>query len=168
MKRLSLVVGGEAVAVEVSPDDGGGCVIRFADGAADATVRLEPLGEGVYRVDLDGAVLRAAAVPGDGAEEWFLVVEGDACVVTAGGAPRGGAARAAGDGRTLSPVPGIVRKVLVEVGQAVEKGQPVAVVEAMKMEISIPAGRAGRVDRVLARPGETVAAGAEIVSVRPA
>jgi urea carboxylase len=58
-----------------------------------------------------------------------------------------------------SPVAGSLWKVLVEVGQDVQKGDQVAIVEAMKTEIAVRASHAGRVIEQRTQPGETVTPG---------
>ena len=55
-----------------------------------------------------------------------------------------------------SPVPGNVWKLLVADGAVVEAGQPVAILESMKMEITVSAHVSGRVRRLVARPGQTL------------
>jgi acetyl-CoA/propionyl-CoA carboxylase biotin carboxyl carrier protein len=60
---------------------------------------------------------------------------------------------------------GTIVKVLVEVGQQVEAGQPVVVLEAMKMENQIPAERSGTVKEIRATPGATVGAGDVVVVI---
>ncbi len=60
------------------------------------------------------------------------------------------------DGRIKAPIPGVVVRVLVEVDQPVEVGQPLLVLEAMKMENEIRAVRAGRVASLNIRPGQPV------------
>jgi propionyl-CoA carboxylase alpha chain len=67
-----------------------------------------------------------------------------------------------------SPLPGVVRQVAVGVGDRVEAGMVVVVVEAMKTEHRIAAPRAGRVGRVLVVEGQEVAAGAVVVVVEEA
>ncbi len=57
-----------------------------------------------------------------------------------------------------SPLPGRVVELRVKVGDRVERGDVLAVVEGMKMQHAIRAGRAGRVANVLARAGELVEA----------
>jgi urea carboxylase len=79
------------------------------------------------------------------------------------GAPAAGPALEPGMVAVTSPVSGSVWKVLVEPGQAVKEGEPVAIVEAMKTEISVLASESGRVHAVAARPGALVAAGTAIV-----
>lgn len=55
-----------------------------------------------------------------------------------------------------SPVMGLVIKVNVETGQAVEAGELVVVLEAMKMETNVTAPRAGTVKSVSVKPGDPV------------
>lgn len=57
----------------------------------------------------------------------------------------------------LCPMPGILTGLNVAEGERVEAGQALATVEAMKMENTLRAERAGTVKRVAARPGETLA-----------
>jgi len=60
------------------------------------------------------------------------------------------------EGRILSPMPGRVSAICVEVGEHVEANQPLIVVEAMKMEHAIKAPSAGRVAELRCRVGEQV------------
>jgi acetyl/propionyl-CoA carboxylase alpha subunit len=62
-------------------------------------------------------------------------------------------------GSLLAPMPGLVRRVLVEVGAVVSAGQPLLVLEAMKMEQTVAAPTAGVVAELRAKAGEQVAAG---------
>jgi 3-methylcrotonyl-CoA carboxylase alpha subunit len=67
-----------------------------------------------------------------------------------------------------APMPGVVTKVMVVVGDEVTKGQPLLALEAMKMEHMIRAPRAGRVKSVAASPGIMVQAGAVLVELEAA
>ena len=62
-----------------------------------------------------------------------------------------------------SVMPGKVVRVLVSAGDAVNAGQGLVVVEAMKMENEIGAPRAGRVKSVDVTPGQNVETGARLV-----
>ncbi len=64
-----------------------------------------------------------------------------------------------------SPMPGKVVKVFVKEGEAVKEGQPLVVVEAMKMENELKAHRAGTVTKVFAKEGVAVENGAKLVVV---
>jgi 3-methylcrotonyl-CoA carboxylase alpha subunit len=68
-----------------------------------------------------------------------------------------------GEGRLTAPMPGKVIAVLVEQGAAVEKGQPLLVMEAMKMEHTIGAPASGKVAEVLYGVGDQVADGAQLL-----
>ena len=76
------------------------------------------------------------------------------------------APKPAGAGVTVkSPLPGIIISVDVKEGQAVKRGQKVAVIEAMKMENEILAESDGTVTAVFARKGDSVLEGADIVTI---
>ncbi|CAB3792369.1 Acetyl-/propionyl-coenzyme A carboxylase alpha chain [Paraburkholderia ultramafica] len=68
-----------------------------------------------------------------------------------------------GEGRLTAPMPGKVIAVLVEPGTVVEKGTPLLVMEAMKMEHTIGAPAAGTVSEVLYGVGDQVADGAQLL-----
>ncbi|MDR1969224.1 MAG: acetyl/propionyl/methylcrotonyl-CoA carboxylase subunit alpha [Burkholderiaceae bacterium] len=75
----------------------------------------------------------------------------------------------AGEGGRLSaPMPGKVVSIVVKPGDPVKKGQPLAVMEAMKMEHTIAAPQDGVVGEVLYAPGDQVAEGAELLRLRTA
>ena len=62
-----------------------------------------------------------------------------------------------GDGRVKAPIPGTIAQLLVSQGQPVEIGQPLLVLEAMKMENQIRAPRAGVVGQLHVAAGQSVA-----------
>ncbi len=70
-----------------------------------------------------------------------------------------------GDGTVNAPMQGTIVKVLVNVGDAVEVGQGLLVLEAMKMENHIAAERTGTVAEVRVSAGETVGTGAVLVII---
>ncbi len=65
----------------------------------------------------------------------------------------------------IAPMPGKVVRVLVNVGDAVEEGQGVVVVEAMKMQNEMKSPKAGTVAEVRTRPDATVSAGEVLIVV---
>jgi biotin carboxyl carrier protein len=65
--------------------------------------------------------------------------------------------------RVTAPMPGKVVRVLVQVGDSVDVGQGLVVVEAMKMQNEMKASRPGLVVEIRAREGETVGAGDTLV-----
>jgi acetyl-CoA/propionyl-CoA carboxylase biotin carboxyl carrier protein len=99
-------------------------------------------------------------------------------VVAAGAAPGGGAkaparprpgggssAGVTGSGSVTVPMQGTIVKVLVNVGDQVEVGQAVCVLEAMKMENQINAEKSGKVAAVKVKAGDTVGAGDVVVEI---
>jgi acetyl-CoA/propionyl-CoA carboxylase, biotin carboxylase, biotin carboxyl carrier protein len=102
----------------------------------------------------------------------------DVPVVAAASAPRAAkkaprassssGAATSGSGSVEVPMQGTIVKVLVEVGQAVEAGQAVVVLEAMKMENQITADVSGTVAEVKVSAGDTVGAGDVVVVITPA
>jgi 3-methylcrotonyl-CoA carboxylase alpha subunit len=70
---------------------------------------------------------------------------------------------ASDSGRLTTPMPGKVIALLAKAGDAVTKGQPLAVMEAMKMEHTIAAPADGTVQELLYAVGDQVAEGAELV-----
>ncbi len=75
---------------------------------------------------------------------------------------------AAADGTVRSPMPGTVLDVPVEIGQEVTAGTTLAVVEAMKMEHSVPSPVDGTVTAMAVSPGTPVPMDAVLVTVTPA
>jgi acetyl-CoA/propionyl-CoA carboxylase biotin carboxyl carrier protein len=107
---------------------------------------------------------------------WLTARDGDRLWVGRGGASwvlheavrtlRGDDAHAH-DGDVTSPMPGSVIAVHVAAGDTVSKGQPLVVVEAMKMEHTLAAPLDGTVDQVLVRVGQQVAVDELLASVTP-
>ncbi|WP_435258584.1 biotin carboxylase N-terminal domain-containing protein [Thioclava sp. FR2] len=69
----------------------------------------------------------------------------------------------AGSDVTLAPMPGLVKAVMVDVGQSVGAGDPLCILEAMKMEHTLRAARDGVVAEVLVSEGSQIEAGAALV-----
>ncbi len=108
-----------------------------------------PAGQGKLRTD------RFVAV--DGAT-WTLSV-------TEPGGRRQRGSRETTGGSLTAGMPGQVLDVLVRVGDVVEQGQTLVLLEAMKMELRITAPAAGTVTAVHCRAGETVDRGQVLVEV---
>ena len=70
-----------------------------------------------------------------------------------------GAVEVEGRQEILAPMPGKVVRVLTAVGEAVEAGQGLLVVEAMKMQNEIRSPKNGKVERLLVKEGQNVNAG---------
>lgn len=70
-----------------------------------------------------------------------------------------------GSGDIKAQMPGIVVQVMVKEGSIVQAGDPVVVIEAMKMENSITAPISGTVQRVAVEPGKQVNSGELLISI---
>lgn len=163
MKPLSFRLDGREASLEWEPSGPGTLRLRLPGEERAVEVAVAPLGDGSWRLSFEGGTHRAVASRGK--EGWRLLVDGASFAVAEGDSVRKGGGGAAGPARTAAPMPGIVRKVLVAAGDAVAKGQTVVLMEAMKMECPVPAGRDGVVKRVCVEPGKTVDAGTELVVV---
>jgi biotin carboxyl carrier protein len=84
---------------------------------------------------------------------------GERLIPERGGSASGGA----GDSDLTAQFPGKVRKVLVASGVTVTEGQPLLLLEAMKMEFAIKAPSDGTVLRVLVKEGEQLSPGVKLV-----
>ena len=76
------------------------------------------------------------------------------------------AVTAGGKGALTAPMPGVILEVKVKAGDAVERGQPVAVLDAMKMHNVVASPRAGVIAEVLVAAGQTVDHGEAILKYR--
>jgi len=158
----------------------------FADGEVRHPVIVRPRAAHTVEIDIDGqaSVVRARArgdrldVDADGARFVATVVAaGDDRWVFAPGARRrlvlidplahAGEEEAHG-GHLAAPMSGTVVAVMVKPGDAVAKGAPLVVLEAMKMEHTIAAPAAGVVTAVHFGVGDRVAEGADLVDVADA
>jgi pyruvate carboxylase subunit B len=77
----------------------------------------------------------------------------------------GASAGPSGPAPLKAPMPGLIVRVNVQVGDQVQAGQGIVVMEAMKMENELRATAAGKVKSVLATPGTAVEKGALLVEL---
>jgi acetyl/propionyl-CoA carboxylase alpha subunit len=154
--------------------------LHVADDYGDAEAELR-VGQDRIVVELDGAAVefprsRAEADPlagfvhrrhGDA-----VAIAHDGLALTATLLPRIDMPRAAGQldrsGNVVdAPLHGVVSKLYVAVGDAVEKGTPVLQMEAMKLVHTLKAPLAGRIQSIRCTEGDTVPAGAVLVEISP-
>jgi len=129
---------------------------------AEFELAAETMPDGKLRLATDGRVTVAEVTPAGPRRFVRLGVLDFVLERESGGSRRGSAAQGGG---LEAPMPGVVTKVMVVVGDEVSKGQPLVALEAMKMEHLIRAPRAGRVRRVEASPGQMVQAGVALVEL---
>ena len=163
--RYVVTVGEERFEVEVSGD-------RVAVGGKTVVARLEPIaGTPMSVLHLDGTAWSLAMSYAH--QRWAVQHRGRIRAVevvderthrirglTGGRAGAGGVVRA--------PMPGMVLRLEVEVGQRVSRGEALVVLEAMKMENELRAPGDATVTRVHAVPGVAVEKGAPLVELGPA
>ena len=126
--------------------------------------------KGEAPADLDQpTVKREMSVEVDGKRFAVSMWVPDPSAAQVAGAPRrrqsrSGSSGGSGSGQVTVPMQGTIVKVLVEVGDTVEAGDPICVLEAMKMENSIAAEKAGTVTEVRISVGDSVGGG-DVVAV---
>ena len=142
-RAVRIAIDGREVAATVAPMPDGSAIVEL----------------GGRRVRVVGARLRSSVVVAAGplAAE-FVVIEGRTAHRT------GGLAAPEVD----APMPGKVLKVLVAEGQPVEHGDPLIVLEAMKMETTLYAESPAIVAKICVVPGQMVDHGARLIELSPA
>ncbi|WP_119168854.1 acetyl/propionyl/methylcrotonyl-CoA carboxylase subunit alpha [Algihabitans albus] len=169
----------------------------FDDGAGDegggpraAVVHYLP--DGLYEIELEGRVIEARAqlreprADGGGrieanlagrrlvatavwqGRELTLLSDGGAHHLTLFDQLAAGEADETRDDRLVAPMPGKVVQVLVEAGAEVTAGQPLIVLEAMKMEHTLSAPADGRIAALRYAAGDLVEEGVELLEFAPA
>jgi acetyl/propionyl-CoA carboxylase alpha subunit len=142
---------------------------RVAGAAAASEIKMAGASDdGVARFSLDGAERRAAYA--FSRETLYIEVGGhDLAVRETLHVPHASPGSAGGvETEVRAPMNGKVVAVLVAEGQAIERGQRLVVVEAMKMEHEMTAGAAGTVARLAVKPGDQVATHQLLVELKPA
>ena len=160
MSRKTILVAGIPHAVEL------------ARRGEDVTARIDdvPMALTVQRDGSRWRVLRrdrtlAATVFRDRDTVW-IAIDGEIHRCTAADDARtGGATGGVHSPRVTAPMPGKVLAVRVEVGQEVAAGDPLVVLEAMKMETIVIAAAAARVVRVHVETGALVDQGQTVVEL---
>ena len=165
--KIRATINGEERLLEIPRADNGAAATRF-DGDAQPAVDAVEVQPGVFSVLLGTRSLQVFLEEStNGCYE--VVVEGRRFEVSLEDPRRYRAGRRAGDAggpqSVVAPMPGKVVKVLVEPGAAVEAGQGLVVVEAMKMQNEIKATKTGVVAAVHVAVGASVAAGEALIVV---
>lgn len=130
---------------------------------AEFEVAAETLPDGKLRLVSDTGVV-VAEVTAVGARRFVRLGSLD-FVLEREPAGRRRAPRGAHGHGLAAPMPGVITKVMVVVGDEVAKGQPLVALEAMKMEHLVRAPHRGLVKSVSASPGSMVQAGAVLVEL---
>jgi biotin carboxyl carrier protein len=169
MKR-SLIIGKDSHDVELLHQDGATTLVWEGQSHPIDILELEP---GCYSILMDGRSVEVRldqakspdpeahayrAMLYDGAYEFALVDPRRALLAGSGGAGAGG-------GILSSPMPGKIVKLLAKVGDPVQEGQTLLVMEAMKMQNELKTSTTGTVTIVHVHEGATVETGASLITV---
>ena len=141
--QFEVVVGDESYQVTLSSDE------NLAE--AVITPGLQANADGTPRVSAASKVAKVRKEPSPAA--------------AAAPAPRN-AAGGGGKGAVCAPMPGVILEVSVKAGDTVERGQQLAILDAMKMHNVIGAPRAGTIAEVFVDAGQNVDHGAAIVKFK--
>lgn len=117
-----------------------------------------------FEMILDNGTRFKAAVGSMNAQGESLVMSNGREAIMSSGAKKL-TKTAAHVGSLVSPMPGKIFKVVKEVGSVVKKGEPILILEAMKMEHSIRSDKDGKVKSVLFKVGELVQGGVVLAEV---
>ena len=137
----------------------------------DYTVEIEDVEGNVAKVNVNGIPFEVemkqpikAAPKVKKVEPAKVAAPAPAAPVVAPAAPAVSAAAGAG-AKVTAPLPGTITDVKVAVGQAVNAGDVVVVLEAMKMQNNIEAENSGTVTSVMVNKGDTVMEGTVLVTI---
>ena len=135
---------------------------RLRHGEATCEVHGARLGDGSLSARFDGESLRVP-LRTDAAHVLLHDTNGQRYSFTRAAAFAWESKDATGGNQIIAPMPGRIVLVKAKVGDTVEQGQELLVMEAMKMELALKAPRAGTIESISAAQGEFVEADAVLV-----
>ncbi len=159
-------IGQETYSAEAHPLDSSGSTV-ISTGGASRSVTVTSVSPNHLYLWVDGVPFNFFVAPA--AEGTWIWLEGRARFVQ--DADKVERRKSRGPGETprvvTPPTPATVVRVMATVGQVVDKGTPLVVVSAMKMEITLSAPFSGRVTAVNTEAGAQVRPGQVLVDVEP-
>jgi biotin carboxyl carrier protein len=136
-------------------------ILEISDGKRTNLVDLKQLGNNHFSLIIDNQSSLIEARPSDG--EIRVVINQHEYIVPVLSERRKIEAEVLGDtesvdakGEILAPMPGLILKIEVEEGQAIQPGQPLVIMEAMKMENEIRSQIEGKIQEVLIKENQKV------------
>ena len=161
MRRLAVLVGGDSRDISLGQN---ACSLDGREHAID----VASLGCGRYSVIVEGMQYAVDVTARDG-EPWGATVHGSVLSVEILDprrlSDRTSGAAASGAQEVRAPMPGRVLAVPVAVGDTVQQGQALVVVEAMKMQNELRSPRNGKIVSLRVAPGDAVSSGDTLVAV---
>jgi oxaloacetate decarboxylase alpha subunit len=119
-----------------------------------------------YRVSVNGTQYDVVVGPGDADISQITPAAAPApAAAAAAAAPAAAPAPAAAGTEIRAPLAGSIIDILVSVGQQVNDGDPVFIVEAMKMETEIRASASGTVQSIAVNKGDAIAADQSLMTI---
>jgi biotin carboxyl carrier protein len=152
--------GDDVTAVKLERD-GEAVRITIADRVCDVKVIHSRAGELTFQVD---GIIHTAFIAGEGSTR-YIAVDGEVFELKKPDARRARRKQHHGEDNLSASMPGQVTKVLVRDGDTVQRGQPLIVLEAMKMEIKIAAPHDGRVIKIMVQNGQVVERGQGLIEL---
>jgi pyruvate carboxylase subunit B len=150
LEGATVQIDGEPVEARVTPVGGTPVRLVMLGDAVHRVVARRGGSKGAYTLWLDGYRFEVEALD----ERTHTIREMSAA-----------AAGPAGPAPLVAPMPGLIVRVSVAVGDQVQAGQALVVMEAMKMENELRAPAAGTVKQVVAVPGAAVEKGALLIAL---
>lgn len=119
-----------------------------------------------FEVEMQGSTLVEEDLPTQAAADAPAAAPAAAQPAAPAAAPTAAPAAGPGEGAPVkAPLPGVVAKILVAMGQSVKKGETVLVLEAMKMENNITAECDGKVTGICVAAGDSVMEGTTLITI---
>ena len=165
VQRFDLEWQGESLEVLLKSQHGGGALLKVGD--VELAFETRSLGGNRYDVTLgtQADTRRLALTIYQVGEQVSVFAQAGSAQVTVVDTLSHAGEGHAEAGRLTAPMPGKVIAYLVKRGDAIKTGQPLAVLEAMKMEHTIAAPRDGTVAELLFAPGDQVSEGGELLTL---
>jgi biotin carboxyl carrier protein len=149
----------QTYSVKVNPERGA-YRVTLGDRVHEVTVHRAESGDWVIAID----GVRIQGYTAHANETYYVALKG--AVFTLSAIQRNRRAKTQSDQSLTAPMPGQITKILVSVGDRVIRGQPLVLMEAMKMEIRISAPQDATIERMLCTQGQIVERGQALVELK--
>ncbi|MFP4459701.1 MAG: biotin/lipoyl-containing protein [Candidatus Zixiibacteriota bacterium] len=161
MKEMKLELNGKEYSVTIEEFGVSKAIIVVDDSRYEVNLKDLGIEEAVEsaNINIGGAMPTSSAMPAATAASTAFVPSNEPEEIQASSAASGS------ENAILAPLPGLIMKITVNVGDQIKAGQNVAVMEAMKMENHVPSTANGKVKKILVNEGDSVAEGAPLIEL---
>ena len=166
---LEINIGNRTATLELQSKDKS--IYTFLIDGVEYVVDLVPFGKGNYSILYNNRSFYIELIEGKSSKQYYVNTKNlsyDLEVIDAESRYLKNKNKGAFDlseNSIISPMPGKVVKVLVNVGDQVEQGQTLIIIAAMKMESEYKIGKSGIVKEVLVKDGDTVDGGQTLIVI---